>query len=78
MNNIDILGYTAMGLSVLSFAFPKQLLIRTINIFACLVWVWYGFVIENAPTIIVNALVFLVHAYWLIKRYYRIKKLRRN
>ena len=76
MNNIDILGYAAMGLSVLSFAFPKQRLIRTINIFACLVWVWYGFVINNYPTIIVNMLVFFVHAYWFIKRYYRAKKLR--
>ena len=78
MNNIDILGYTAMGLSVLSFTLSKQRFIRTANLIACLTWVWYGFVISNNPTIIVNVLVCLVHVYWFIKRYQRIRKLRRN
>lgn len=76
MNNIDILGYTAMGLSVLSFTLSKQRFIRTANLIACLTWVWYGFVISNNPTIIVNVLVCLVHVYWFIKRYQRIRKLR--
>ena len=79
MNNMnEILGYVAMGLSVLSFTLSKQRFIRTANLIACLTWVWYGFVISNNPTIIVNVLVCLVHVYWFIKRYQRIKKLRRN
>jgi uncharacterized protein with PQ loop repeat len=76
MNNIDILGYVAMSLSVISFAFQKQRFIRTANLIACLVWMYYGYMIENNPTIIVNMLVALAHTYWFIKRYYRIKKLR--
>jgi hypothetical protein len=74
--NTDILGYTAMGLSVLSFTLQKQRFIRITNLIACLTWVWYGFVISNNPTIIVNILVCLVHVYWFIKRYERIRKLR--
>jgi positive regulator of sigma E activity len=76
MNNIDILGYVAMGLSILSFTLQKQRFIRITNLIACLTWVWYGYVISNNPTIIVNILVCLVHVFWFIKRYERIRKLR--
>jgi len=75
-NNIDILGYVAMGLSILSFTLSKQRYIRITNLIACLTWVWYGYMINNNPTIIVNILVCLVHMYWFIKRHERIKKLR--
>jgi hypothetical protein len=74
----EILGYVAMGLSVLSFTLQKQRFIRMANLIACLTWVWYGFVISNNPTIIVNTLVFLTHVYWFIRRYQRIRKLRRS
>jgi uncharacterized protein with PQ loop repeat len=74
--NTDILGYVAMGLSILSFTLQKQRFIRTVNLIACAVWVVYGYMINNNPTIIVNILVCLVHVYWFIKRYYRIKRLR--
>ena len=74
--NTDILGYVAMGLSILSFTLSKQRFIRMVNLIACSVWVVYGYIINNNPTIIVNILVCLVHVYWFIKRYYRIKRLR--
>jgi uncharacterized protein with PQ loop repeat len=74
--NTDILGYVAMGLSILSFTLSKQRFIRMVNLIACSVWVVYGYMINNNPTIIVNVLVCLVHVYWFIKRYYRIKRLR--
>ena len=76
VSSMDILGYVAMGLSILSFTLSKQRFIRITNLIACLTWVWYGFVISNNPTIIVNVLVCLVHVYWFIRRYQRIKKLR--
>jgi positive regulator of sigma E activity len=76
VNNIDILGYVAMGLSILSFMLQKQRFIRITNLIACLTWVGYGYMINNNPTIIVNILVCLVHVYWFIKRYERIRKLR--
>ena len=74
--NADILGYVAMGLSILSFTLSKQRFIRIVNLIACAVWVVYGYMINNNPTIIVNILVCLVHVYWFIRRYQRIKKLR--
>jgi uncharacterized protein with PQ loop repeat len=73
--NTDILGYVAMGLSILSFTLQKQRFIRTVNLIACTVWVVYGYMINNNPTIIVNILVCLVHVYWFIRRYQRIKRL---
>jgi hypothetical protein len=66
---IEIVGYFAMGMSVVSFAYSKQKLVRKLNLFACLVWVWYGFLIQNNPTIIVNVMVSMVHLYWLINRW---------
>jgi positive regulator of sigma E activity len=74
----ELVGYFAMGMSVLSFAFSKQKLVRMVNLFACMVWVWYGFLIQNNPTIIVNIMVCMVHMYWFIKRWNRINKLNRR
>ena len=77
MNTLELVGYVAMGLSILSFAFSKQRLVRITNSIACLVWVYYGFLIQNNPTIIVNVMVCMVHMYWFIKRWHRISKLKR-
>ena len=74
----ELVGYFSMGMSVLSFAFSKQKLVRTVNLFACLVWTWYGCLINNNPTIIVNIMVCMVHMYWFIKRWHRISKLKRK
>jgi uncharacterized protein with PQ loop repeat len=78
MNTLEFVGYLAMGLSILSFAFSKQKLVRTTNAIACVVWVYYGFLIQNNPTIIVNMMVCLVHIYWFVNRWFRIKKLNRK
>jgi hypothetical protein len=78
MNMLELVGYVAMGLSILSFAFSKQRLVRITNSIACLVWVYYGFLIQNNPTIIVNVMVCMVHIHWFVKRWNRIQKLNRN
>jgi hypothetical protein len=78
MNTLEIVGYFAMGASVLSFAFAKQKLVRIVNLLACLIWVYYGFLIQNNPTIIVNVMVSMVHLYWFVKRWNRIQKLKRK
>jgi uncharacterized protein with PQ loop repeat len=65
---MEVVGYLAMGLSVLSFAFKKQKSIRLVNLTACSVWIVYGYMIQNNPTIIVNIMVCLVHLYWFINR----------
>ena len=78
MNTLELIGYVAMGLSILSFAFSKQKLVRTVNLFACLVWVYYGFLIQNNPTIVVNVMVCMVHLYWFVKRWQRIHRLKRK
>jgi len=78
MNMLELIGYVAMGLSILSFAFSKQRLVRITNSIACLVWVYYGILIQNNPTIIVNVMVCMVHIHWFVNRWRRIKKLNRN
>jgi hypothetical protein len=78
MNILELVGYFAMGASVLSFAFAKQKLVRIVNLLACLIWVYYGFLIQNNPTIIVNVMVSMVHLYWFVKRWNRIQKLKRK
>ncbi len=78
MNTLELVGYFAMGASVLSFVFAKQKLVRIVNLLACLIWVYYGFLIQNNPTIIVNVMVSMVHLYWFVKRWNRIQKLKRK
>lgn len=76
INMTELVGYFSMGMSVLSFAFTKQRLVRMVNLGACLVWVYYGFLIQNNPTIIVNIMVCMVHIYWFVNRWNRIKGLK--
>lgn len=75
---MEIVGYISMFLSVLSFAFKKQKSIRLVNLVACSVWILYGYMIQNNPTIIVNIMVCLVHLYWFFNRWNRIGKINKR
>ncbi len=66
MNITDVVGYVAMILLVLSFIPKKMILIRTINLIACLFFVGYGILLGWAwPIIISNGAVSAVQIYHL-------------
>lgn len=66
MDRVEIIGYIAMTLLVLSFI-PRQLkLIRVINLIGCIFFVAYGFLLGNKwPIIISNGLIAVIQIYHL-------------
>jgi hypothetical protein len=67
MNWIDWVGYLAAGLVVLSFVISSKVRwIRTINFFGAVVFVVYGFLLNNnLPIIIPNIFIAFIQLYYL-------------
>ena len=67
-NTIELIGYTATMILVLSFL-PKNLKwIRMINLLGCLIFVVYGILLGwKYPLIISNGLIALIQAYHLLR-----------
>lgn len=63
----NVIGYIAMTLLVVSFIPKKMIVIRIINLIACLFFIGYGILLGWAwPLIISNGAVSLVQIYHLI------------
>ncbi|MEN9547609.1 MAG: hypothetical protein RIR12_200 [Bacteroidota bacterium] len=67
MNWIDWVGYLAAGLVVFSFVISSNVRwIRTINFFGAVVFVVYGFLLNNnLPIIIPNIFIAFIQLYYL-------------
>lgn len=64
MFNYDWIGYLAMLVTIISFV-PKEIkLIRILNSNACVLWIIYGILIDNTPTVMVNVIVLIIHLIW--------------
>ncbi|HOZ85026.1 MAG TPA: uroporphyrinogen decarboxylase [Niabella sp.] len=67
MQPVDIVGYTATILLVISFVPRKVLYIRGINFFACIFFVIYGIMLGTKwPIIISNGIIAGLHLFYLI------------
>ena len=65
--SLEIIGYLAMFVTVLSFLFKDQMELRLANAVACLLWVAYGVCIDSYPIIIVNLIIYVIHIVWVYK-----------
>ena len=67
MNNtvVEIIGYLAMALLVLSFLFKNVVKLRVINTVACLFFVVYGLLLHAYPIAISNAIIIGINIYHL-------------
>lgn len=65
---VNILGYLASLVTLLSFLMKDMKRLRIINIIACVLFVIYGCLNKDIPIIIVNVAVALAHLYYLKKR----------
>jgi hypothetical protein len=64
---IDLIGYLASAIILISFAVKDIIKLRIINSIGSVVWIVYGGLINNNPTIFVNIAVLMIHIWWLIK-----------
>jgi len=66
MEFIDIWGYVASGIIILSFLIKNNLtLLRAINLLGCAMFIYYGFVKNSHPIIITNTFITGIQVYYL-------------
>jgi hypothetical protein len=64
MTAVDILGWVATGVIVLSFTVKDMWRLRIVNSVGTLLWLVYGGVKGDYPLLVVNALILAVHLNW--------------
>ena len=62
---IDIIGYVASAVVLLSFLFKNIKIVRIVNIVGALFFVVYGLLLPTYPTMIMNLVLIFVHLYYL-------------
>jgi len=63
MNGIEIFGYCASALVVLSMTMKDIWMLRFLNSIACGAFVVYGILIGSYPVVIMNAIVIGINVY---------------
>lgn len=67
---VEWFGYLAMAAVLLSFIMKSFTKLRIVNSFGCLLFVFYGFVLQpiSKPIIITNTAILLINFYYLFKK----------
>jgi uncharacterized protein with PQ loop repeat len=66
-NYIELLGYAASFVIVLSFALQNVTKIRIVNSIGCFLFVVYGLLISGIPVVVANGAIVVINMYYLIK-----------
>ena len=66
MTPLDILGYIATGVVLLSFLWEGEKM-RFINAIGGMLWMVWGFLLSQPPVWILNGLIILIHMVQLIR-----------
>ena len=66
MDNVNLIGYLATALTLISFCFKDIKKLRLIGLISCIVWIIYGFIKKENPVIFVNTSIIIIHSYYLI------------
>lgn len=64
---IEIIGYLASAITVISFLMKNVIQLRIVNLTACLMFIFYGVMIGSWPVVIVNSVVAAVNIYFILK-----------
>jgi len=67
---VEWIGYAAMATMLVSFSMKSVNKLRIVNAFGCLLFVFYGFLLQPIakPIIITNAAIFCINLYYLLKK----------
>ncbi len=63
---IDILGYTAMVILLVSFTMKDVKTLRIVNSFGCFTFAAWGILIQEWPVVITNIAILLINMYYLL------------
>ncbi|AXP81724.1 hypothetical protein CJ739_2652 [Mariniflexile rhizosphaerae] len=70
ISDVEWIGYAAMATVLISFLMKSVNKLRIVNSFGCLLFVFYGVLLEplSMPIIITNTAIFFINAYYLLKK----------
>jgi len=68
INMIDILGWIATAVVVISFTVKDMLWLRAINATGATLWLIYGGLKNDIPLLVVNILILAAHIHWYYKQ----------
>ena len=65
----EMIGWLAAGLTLCSFIFSNQRMLRIVNLAGCFFWIVFGCLLQkmNYQVIFVNATIAVIHILWLTK-----------
>ena len=65
---VEWIGYSAMATVLISFLMKSVIKLRIVNSFGCLLFVFYGFILQpiSKPIIITNVVIFGINMYYLL------------
>ena len=64
---IELLGWVSSAVVLVSMTFKTMWKLRFVNAIACIMWVYYGYLIKNDPTMFVNLSILITHIIWFSK-----------
>jgi hypothetical protein len=64
---IELLGWASSAVVLLSMTFKTMWKLRLVNAIACVMWLYYGYLIQNNPTMFVNLAILITHMIWFSK-----------
>lgn len=70
---VEVVGYVASALIVVSLAMRSTLRLRIINLLGCLAFVIYGSIIHAWPVVVSNAIIVCLNIYYLVQ-YFRTRR----
>jgi hypothetical protein len=65
-DTVELIGYLASGLIVLSLLMASVLKLRVINLVGAVVFTAYGLLIGSLPVVVTNAAIVLIDVYYLV------------
>lgn len=67
INWIEVLGWVATGVTLISMMVKDMILLRVINGVSCILWIGYGIQRGDTPIILVNSTILVIHLIILVK-----------
>lgn len=67
---VEWIGYAAMATVLVSFLMKSVYKLRIVNAFGCLLFVFYGLVLEptSKPIVVTNIAIFGINLYYIFKK----------
>lgn len=78
MTPVDILGWIATAIVVVSFAVKDMFMLRVINVSGTVLWLIYGSLKHDYPVLTVNILIAIAHIIWFYSQVFKKKKKRKK